>query len=74
MEVSIREMKNRLSKYLKLVRAGKDVVITDRGRPVARLIVVQPSPKEAEADYIRRIAGGTVPAGNIVSLGTGFMF
>ncbi|MGQ0752305.1 MAG: type II toxin-antitoxin system Phd/YefM family antitoxin [Betaproteobacteria bacterium] len=55
MEVSIREMKNRLSKYLKLVRAGKDVVITDRGRPVARLTVVQLSAKEAEAEYIKRI-------------------
>jgi len=55
MEVSIREMKNRLSKYLKLVQAGKDVVITDRGRPVARLTVVQLSGKEAEAEYIRRI-------------------
>jgi len=55
MEVSIREMKNRLSKYLKLVQAGKDVVITDRGRPVARLTVVQPSAKDAEAEYIRRI-------------------
>lgn len=55
MEVSIREMKNRLSKYLKLVRAGKDVVITDRGRPVARLTIVQPTAKEAEAEYIRRI-------------------
>jgi prevent-host-death family protein len=55
MEVSIREMKNRLSKYLKLVRAGKDVVITDRGRPVARLTVVQASAKDAEAEYIRRI-------------------
>jgi len=55
MEVSIREMKNRLSKYLKLVQAGKDVVITDRGRPVARLTIVQPTAKEAEADYIRRI-------------------
>jgi prevent-host-death family protein len=55
MEVSIREMKNRLSKYLKLVQAGKDVVITDRGRPVARLTIVQPSAKEAEAEYIRRI-------------------
>ena len=31
MEVSIREMKNSLSKYLKLVQTGKDVVITDRG-------------------------------------------
>ena len=55
MEVSIREMKNRLSKYLKLVQSGKDVVITDRGRPVARLTLVQPTAKEAEADYIRRI-------------------
>ncbi len=55
MEVSIREMKNRLSKYLKLVQAGKDVVITDRGRPVARLTIVEPSAKEAEAEYIRRI-------------------
>ncbi len=55
MEVSIREMKNRLSKYLKLVREGKDVVITDRGRPVARLTIVEPSAKDAEAEYIRRI-------------------
>ena len=55
MEVSIREMKNRLSKYLKLVQAGKDVVITDRGRPVARLTLVQPTTRETEAEYIRRI-------------------
>lgn len=55
MEVSIREMKNCLSKYLKLVQAGRDVVITDRGRPVARLTIVQPSAKDAEAEYIRRI-------------------
>ena len=55
MEVSIRDMKNRLSKYLKLVQAGKDVVITDRGRPVARLTIVEQSAKEAEAEYIRRI-------------------
>jgi prevent-host-death family protein len=40
MNVSVRDMKNRLSKYLKLVRAGQDFIITDRGRPVARLTVV----------------------------------
>ena len=55
MEVSIREMKNRLSKYLKLVQAGKEIVITDRGRPVARLTLVQPTAKETEAEYIRRV-------------------
>jgi len=55
MEVSIREMKNRLSKYLKLVQSGKDVVITDRGKPVARLTLVTQTPEETEAEAIRRI-------------------
>jgi prevent-host-death family protein len=55
MQVSIREMKNRLSKYLKLVQTGKDVVITDRGRPVARLTLVAHTPENAEAEAIERI-------------------
>ena len=55
MEVSIREMKNRLSKYLKLALAGKDVVITDRGRPVVRLSLVKPDEAESEAEVIERI-------------------
>ena len=55
MEVSIRKMKNHLSKYLKLVRTGKDVVITDRGKPVARLTLVEPTAKDDEAEAIRRI-------------------
>jgi prevent-host-death family protein len=37
MEVSVREMKNNLSKYLKRAKAGEEVIITVRGRPVARL-------------------------------------
>ncbi len=36
--VSARELKNRLGRYLKLVRQGKSLEITDRGRPVARLV------------------------------------
>lgn len=36
-EVGIRELKNSLSKYLDLVRAGEEVIVTDRGRPIARL-------------------------------------
>jgi prevent-host-death family protein len=55
MEISIRDMKNRLSKYLKLVRMGKEVVITDRGRPVARLMAVKPVAEETEAEVIERI-------------------
>ena len=34
---SISELKARLSAYLDLVRQGDEVVVTDRGRPIARL-------------------------------------
>ena len=36
-EVGIRELKNGLSRYIDRVRAGEEVIVTDRGRPVARL-------------------------------------
>ena len=36
--VSIGRLKARLSEYLRRARAGEDVVVTDRGRPVARLV------------------------------------
>jgi prevent-host-death family protein len=40
--VSIRELKSRLSYYLKLARSGETVVITDRGVPVVRLVATEP--------------------------------
>lgn len=36
--VSIGRLKARLSEYLRRARAGEGVVVTDRGRPVARLV------------------------------------
>lgn len=42
-EVGIRDLKNNLSKYIERVRAGEEVIVTDRGRPVARLSVVDES-------------------------------
>lgn len=36
--VSIRELKSRLSHYLRLTRAGESVVITDRGIPIGRIV------------------------------------
>ena len=38
MQVNIFEAKNRLSELIKSVRAGEEVVIANRGEPVARLI------------------------------------
>jgi prevent-host-death family protein len=34
---AVSELKARLSKYLERVKAGEEVLITDRGNPVARL-------------------------------------
>jgi prevent-host-death family protein len=36
-QVGIRELKNRLTHYLGEVKNGENVVVTDRGRPVAIL-------------------------------------
>jgi prevent-host-death family protein len=36
-QVSVADLKARLSEFLAVVKRGEDVIITDRGRPVARL-------------------------------------
>lgn len=36
-QVGIRELKNRLTYYLNSVKKGENVVVTDRGKPVAIL-------------------------------------
>lgn len=41
--VGVRELKNRLSEYLRLVRSGEEILVTDRGEVVAELR--QPSPR-----------------------------
>ena len=38
MQVNILEAKNRLSQLIKSVQAGEEVVIANRGEPVARLV------------------------------------
>jgi prevent-host-death family protein len=35
--VGSRELKNRLGRYLRAVRAGQSLIITDRGKPIAKL-------------------------------------
>ena len=42
--VSIGRLKARLSEYLRRVKAGEGVVVTDRGNPVARLVGLEGEP------------------------------
>ena len=47
--VKIRELKNRLSYYLRLVRGGETVVILDRDRPIGE---IRPRQSEAEGNAV----------------------
>lgn len=42
-EVGVRDLKNNLSRYLDDVGNGTEVTVTDRGRPVARLVRIDAS-------------------------------
>jgi prevent-host-death family protein len=35
--VGVRDLKNNLSRYLDRVQGGEEVIVTERGRPVARI-------------------------------------
>jgi prevent-host-death family protein len=39
-EAGVRDLRDHLSRYLERVRAGEEVTVTDRGRPIARLVPV----------------------------------
>ncbi|CAN5561405.1 hypothetical protein BH23ACT6_BH23ACT6_25650 [soil metagenome] len=40
MDVAVTELRAHLGQWIDAVRAGNDVVITDRGRPVARIVAL----------------------------------
>jgi len=63
--VGIRELKNRLSYYLRCVHAGHDVVITERGKPVAVLsrITESRSPRSEEEHLAALAARGVLRLG-----------
>jgi prevent-host-death family protein len=70
MEVGVRELRGRLSEYLARVREGEEVVVTERGMAVARIIsitggraldkavaegLVSPAPQQERTRPARRI-------------------
>lgn len=55
MEVGVRELRNNLSRYLDRVRDGEELVVTDRGHAIARML-----PVGAERVLDRLVAEGVV--------------
>jgi prevent-host-death family protein len=60
--VAVRELRQNLSKYLTRVKAGEELVVTERGTEVARLI---PTASEGHLELARKY-GATVPRGDLV--------
>ena len=61
---NVAQLKARLSEYLRQVKDGSEVVITERGVPVARLVPLAPEEKRATREE-RLIRSGALrpPAG-----------
>jgi prevent-host-death family protein len=53
--VNVKELKARLSAYLRQVRAGEVFLVTDRSEVVARLGPVEASPSATETGPIERL-------------------
>jgi prevent-host-death family protein len=64
MEIGIRELKARLSEHIQHAAAGTTIVVTDRGRPVARLV-----PYATESAVERGIAEGWIEPPRRTTLG-----
>jgi prevent-host-death family protein len=58
----VREARQDLTSLLKDVQKGREVVITERGRPVARLVPVKPRKPFPNLAAVRRTANAVEPA------------
>jgi len=68
--VGTREFKDRLTHYLRLVRQGTTLIVTDRGKPVA----IVRSAEGAESSDLEGILAGLAAAGDLsLPQGRGFL-
>lgn len=67
---SVAEAKNNLPKLLDRMLAGEEVVITRRGKPIARLNPTGPTapPPQVDIEWLRRVRVKPLTPGNAVDL------
>lgn len=64
---AVAELKARLSRYLSRVKAGEEILITERNVPVARIVPVAPGDREHEGlrelerQGLIRVGSGRLP-------------
>ncbi len=60
--VNVADLKNRLSFYLKEVRAGEEIIVRDRDKPIARIMPLARAEDE-EAELLALAAQGKLRLG-----------
>ena len=65
--IAVSKIKASLSQYLKIIKAGEEVLITDRGEPVAKMVPIEsgdlklpPHLMEMERNGLIRIGTGKI--------------
>lgn len=46
--VGVAELKAKLSEYLAMVKGGEEILITERGKPIAKMVKAEPMDDELE--------------------------
>jgi prevent-host-death family protein len=55
MDIGIYEAKSRLSQLVERAEAGEEVILTRRGRPVAKIVNVAPAARRSRAALLKEI-------------------
>lgn len=73
LRIGIRELRQRASEYLRRVQQGETVEVTDRGRPVARIVPIRKTRYEqmVEEGLVRPAKGDLLELGPPLPLPTG---
>ena len=62
----VSELKASLSKYLARVKAGEEVIVTERGKPVAKLVPILRDDDDVEMERLRELERR-----GVLTIGTG---
>ena len=67
---TISKLKSKLSEYLSKVKAGDEVIVTEHGRPIVKLVPISPDSSVLSPHLLKlarsglvRIGSGTLPKG-----------
>ena len=61
--ISVSDLKEHLSRYLRQVQRGVEIQVTNRGKPIARMVKMSGRPGDPDERRTRLVAAGVISAG-----------